>query len=440
MAVKQTNFINVSEILYKAQTPPSSLGKERKPLSSSVAQPRTLIPVGLPPNYGVVQGSELQARSGVGVNSDRRERSPTHQHSSSSTNAIVNDWGFRIGKRKPRKTSHFGLVKAHPEQKDLLPPEREETPPSKLDKFRKRLSDCAEGGFYKQVCSDCGNDILDEKGRIITICPVCQLPYCTKPECIEKRKAINTYKLLPVFNSKPSWLGKGDRWTHFIVGMPATHKISKIQLKSFKKTFWKFIKAWKKACPCLYLKGVACEDLSEMNKEHYIHYHLALRPVKRHQRNFILLHRIALSVGVEFKSADNAGGFRKSRPLINYFSKRAAGLFGHKQQGTNFTYSDKFTDEEYYNLFHRRQKLFLIGFTKDERKYISRNRAKLIKSKLVVLPSGKLVISNVEDSARSCPVCGGKKRTIVPYLPNEPPSCIKGEQPSITHEEISLAC
>jgi hypothetical protein len=239
-------------------------------------------------------------------------------------------------------------------------------------------------------------------------------------------------------------------------------ELTRKALEKCKKLLNKFLKNWVELCPHIYIKGWVSEDYSnEGTKEVpliYVHYHLALRSLNKQYRDLALIHKTTNhlcqrhKLGVEFKLADNSGGFRKANSLINYHSKRASGLFGHKDKGTDFVYSDIWTEEEYYKLFHRRQRIFLIAggisqttgkpveWSSDEKKYIRENQQKLIRRKLVILPSGKLGISLAEEDYSICPHCGCSEFVLIPYLPNEPPSCIKGEQPSITHEEISLAC
>jgi len=247
----------------------------------------------------------------------------------------------------------------------------------KVDSFINRL--CKNNPVSNRLCIpacvDCGQSRLinKETGKAVPIVMYCHSQYCDDSDCITNRKKLYRLQIGSFIKSQEESKIKKNTTKHIMLSfkrIPLTD-FNRDFLKKCNKDFHNFLKEWKLMNPNNYLKGVAVLDLAYDKKDNtiFIHYHLGVRPYGGIlNRNYLKeLNKLGkeYNLKVVFKK-----GKTNTNALIDYLAKRRAGLFGHKNKGSNFMFKDIIAAEDFYKIFYKQKRFFSFGFSKAERKRI----------------------------------------------------------------------
>lgn len=234
-----------------------------------------------------------------------------------------------------------------------------------IQNFLARLCEGHDKLYRSKKCVECGSSFeYDKEGKPIRYLMTCNSPFCKDEECFKKRYMIAKKYFEVYFNAYSSWKTKrGSRWIHEVFGFPRVNKLTKSYLSKCKKQLYNFLKAREKKFD-IKIKGVGVRDLSydveKVGEEFYLHFHFAKRFSA--SEDLIELNSLASKYGLKYSKI----GVRKRSGLINYFSKRHAGYFGHKKKETNWSFQDLFSAEDYIDIFRGERKTFSCGFSRKE--------------------------------------------------------------------------
>ena len=272
---------------------------------------------------------------------------------------------------------------------------------TKLERFNNRICYNQDKFFRTKKCSQCGTHFeYDKKGNPIRYLLTCNSPYCKDEECFKKRYMIAKKYFEVFFNAYPVWRTKrGSRWIHEVLGFSRVDVIDKPFIQKCKRQVYNFLRALEKKFN-VKIKGVGVRDLAYdvINKDgkFYLHFHFARRPY--HNEDLEIINQVGFKYGLKYSKI----GFRKKSSLINYFSKRHAGYFGHKKNDSSWGFADIFSPEEYLETFCGERKTFSSGF--------SRKEIRLLKDRYIQLRTRlEEALSSKEQYTAPinyCPKCG----------------------------------
>lgn len=270
-----------------------------------------------------------------------------------------------------------------------------------ISKFYDRL--CVNCPPVKRLvipaCSNCGASRLINKntGDAVPIITYCMSQYCSDDACISHRKKFYRLSIGNMLLSQEESKIKKNTTKHVMLGF------KRIPLSEFNNEFIKscaanlhnFIKEWRKRNVNNYLKGVAVLDLAFNKKDNtiFVHYHLGVRPYSGIFNKDYLKELNELGKEYNLKVVFKRGK-SSTNNLIDYLSKRRAGLFGHKEHNNNFVLKDLFDEEEFHNIFYKQKRFFSFGFSRNERKRINLQTKEIIQQSI---EAGELFVDSLSS-------------------------------------------
>lgn len=240
-------------------------------------------------------------------------------------------------------------------------------------KFLFRLCENNPKKFMVRRCSNCGSHWeYNKDGEPVRYLMTCNSPFCQDLDCFKKRYLIVKKYFEVFFQAYKPWKTKrGSRWVHEVFGFPriAKSQVTRSYLSKCKKQVYNFLRAREKKLNQK-IKGIGVRDFSfdvdKVGQEFYFHFHFARRHFKF--ECLFELNSLAERYGLKY----NLIGIRKESSLINYFSKRHAGYFGHKKDSTAWGFKDVFTVREYLDIFRGQRKTFSSGFSRKEIRFLKK--------------------------------------------------------------------
>jgi hypothetical protein len=295
---------------------------------------------------------------------------------------------------------------------------------SKLDKWKQNLCNEDNKKFFQRVCKTDGEIMAVQKlnGDIKLQKPIlhtCHSSYCSDEDCYKQKYLIGSMIFASYFYSRPQYIAREDNFCfHFTTGDKRQTLYTKKEIQNFrarcisffgevnkkvpivknfqevlnkfyddnktlkkddKKSYNKLLNALRKKL-FLNLKCVGSPDNSFNSEfkgeELYQHIHWAsMRPYYFDKEQLLQIKEIADKHNIVFHKIGN----RKAVNLIDYFAKRRAGRFGHKETGY-YGYKDIMTPEYYYENYSGLKGVLTFGFTRDEKNYIKRHSKEILKA------------------------------------------------------------
>ncbi len=247
---------------------------------------------------------------------------------------------------------------------------------NKLDKCKKNPSVIAgkfktESGVFSQVYKD--KDLTKPLIHPIS----CKCAYCNKLSCMDLRKKEAHIFLKPYFE-----YAKKNNWkcSHAVFGFPRIRKeeITKDIIKQMRIKMQKCRKEIIGKNNLLRVVGVQDLSYDKTDNTYYFHWHMAVFFPSWHRGNlkYKEIRDITKKYNMTFTRFENNSKqdklFKNPIKVLDYISKRFAGILEHpsQEEGLYSKYSDFFTEEEYFNLFHREKRLFTWGYSKKEREFL----------------------------------------------------------------------
>lgn len=204
----------------------------------------------------------------------------------------------------------------------------------------------------------------------------CKCAYCNKLSCMDLRKK----EFHMTFNSFFQYgLNKQNKVSHCSFGFPRALKedIDFKFIKNMRKSLHKVKKSLIGKNNTLRVIGVLDVSYNPEDKTFFFHWHLAVFFPSWHRGNlpYQTLNNICKKEGLKFnrfESKEQEKLFKNPVALLNYMSKRPAGILEHwtGNQDAYSKYSDWFSEQEYFNIFYREKKVFVWGYSKQEKGFI----------------------------------------------------------------------
>jgi hypothetical protein len=179
----------------------------------------------------------------------------------------------------------------------------------------------------------------------------CQVRFCNCPECVSQRIAKAYHRL-------SNWNIKSQRLYHFTIGsryMPK--KQLEVHISEYMRRMrYGFASKSKSVYPHKEYKMsyVKVFDIGTQNTEEglYFHYHIALIPEASFDVRMFMQDSKDVLKNINKDVIFNNIGYRTTKGILKYFSKRIAGLYGHKK--TNYyNISDFFTFDQYMKTYYK---------------------------------------------------------------------------------------
>ena len=219
---------------------------------------------------------------------------------------------------------------------------------SPLDRLADRIEACPTLPWGNIHCKTEGCDaVLTEKPFKLS----CLSNFCLDKECVENRKKIRLMKL-------KDYCIRSKKLYHFNMGfkdIPIAELDKKTRLL-YHRAFKKFMKILKKLYPALYYLSVRDCNRPEGREDNIrLHYHVATLPHKDY-RLFVSCVKTAMSqIQAETGLQCNYSlkGYQSTNAILNYFSKRSIGLFGHEKDNSLFGFRDMMNLEQYFKVFYK---------------------------------------------------------------------------------------
>lgn len=216
----------------------------------------------------------------------------------------------------------------------------------KLDLFKQRIEECPKMGFASWVCDSCGQIAKHSAYRL-----TCCVRYCDDPACIENRKQHALLRLR-------SFNVRAPKLLHFEMGFAHVEEITKEEVKKLRRAVDLWMKEMEKlGSP---IKALRIFDILKKGEGYYLHFHFASLPVgdvRKFGQNCHLARKKVMGE-LQLPFVVRIEGYRPLRSLYGYFSKRMAGMFGHKAKGSDETFSSMMGLEQYYDVFFRSKHLW----------------------------------------------------------------------------------
>ncbi len=297
-----------------------------------------------------------------------------------------------------------------------------------------------EPRYYKKVCRECKKDFeTDENGSALIYQYFCQNSFCKNLPCFKYRFMVYKKLFTGFFNFYKAWrIKRNSKWVHFALGIKRQSQPTKEELNNFNRRVNSFIKDYNEKFSILrgtYIKDFTY-DVKRKGEEWYVHYHFAVRPMKKE------LFEEIQNLAEEHSLHYSYFGFKKTKWLINYFAKRCAGSFGHKAQGdklaTDFMFADIINSKTYFNLFHRSRKNWFIGLKEGEVKRLRTCLEEILHECEALVLSSKALPT---ERRLNCEYCGSKlflKQEIKPEGNIPPPNEIT-KQKSPEFQAVKIA-
>jgi len=217
----------------------------------------------------------------------------------------------------------------------------------------------------------------DKDCKKFNIHPVsCKCPYCNKLSCMELRKKEFHMTLNSFFQYHKN---KKDKVSHCSFGFPRVLKeqVTPDFIKRMRKSLNKVKKSLIGKNNTLRAFGVLDVAYNPEDKTFFFHWHLAVFFPHWHRGNlpYQTLNDICVKEGLKFnrfESKETEKLFKNPIALLDYMSKRPAGILEHwtGNQASYSKYSDWFTPQEYFNIFYREKKVFVWGYSKTEKQWL----------------------------------------------------------------------
>lgn len=213
-----------------------------------------------------------------------------------------------------------------------------EEPLSKLDKLADRIEQCPFGAWGHMHCSSCNTQLTTKPFK-----QCCLSNFCMDKECLKTRIRIRSMKLKDYHITSKNLY-------HIVIGFKAIDikELTKEKRKEYTTIFNLIMKQLVKMYPSRYL---SVRDINiTKNGKIRIHHHIATLPLKDFRKFDSIIKLICNKYdGV----APSYGKYQKKTSIISYFSKRAAGDFGHNRKDEKkFGFKDMMKLEQYYNVFY----------------------------------------------------------------------------------------
>lgn len=216
----------------------------------------------------------------------------------------------------------------------------------KLDLLRQRIGGCPSMGYASWVCDSCGQIAKHSAYRLTCCCR-----YCPDLDCTENRRLHSLLRLR-------SFGVKASKLLHFEIGFPHVEEITKEEVKKLRQSanFW--MKEMEKlGSP---IKALRILDILKKGQGYYLHFHFASLPVGDVRKFGQNCHLAREKVMGELQTSFivRIEGYKPRKSLYDYFSKRMAGMFGHKKKGTAHTFSTMMSLEQYFEVFFKSKHLW----------------------------------------------------------------------------------
>jgi len=212
------------------------------------------------------------------------------------------------------------------------------------------IIECKKGFWLNIACKKCEN-IIEEKVAQGT----CNIRYCDCERCVERRreKAWHRLKDFEVYSK---------RLIHLEIGFPLQKKETKEDKQRRDKTLKQIKKEFKKI---IEIHGLMVLDIRERKEFYFVHYHLALLPVKGYRLFMQTIRKIQEKF--KGKATIRNEGYKPRESLFSYFSRIMAGLISSEDRHHSVLYKEIMTPEEYIDFFYRRRVLRAVCVSKPER-------------------------------------------------------------------------
>ncbi len=311
------------------------------------------------------------------------------------------------------------MISQQLQQLELAVVTKEELKQNHIDNIFYAMCDNKEAIHFYKKCGDCGSEfqtVKTKKGsRPKLITKTCGINYCNNRHCVLQRIMV-AQEYFNVFLSDLDLNNKAQLWRHGVLGFPRISKdelTKEYQSQCLKKVrkFLHFIKKnHLKTIRVVYVKDLSYDEIKK-GKEYYLHFHLAIRPLKKLSDTELNI------IGSKFGLKWNRKKISTSNALKKYFANRFAGQFQHKQDENDWVYARHFTLEEYYDKFHGTKKQFNFGYSKAELKFLRSRYKQILLEKCEALLTCKEYQSL---NSKYCESCGSEDFTWERYhIPSE---------------------
>jgi len=227
----------------------------------------------------------------------------------------------------------------------IIKPSAEKRRKFNVQTILRNVRKCREGNFVRVACKSCKNELSPTTIRL-----TCQNRFCSCPDCVEMRR-------LKAFGNLERLKVRSKSLIHLIVGFERIIGESKDKKKQREEVL-SSIKIELEKCG-IKLHAVSVWDMNVHEKKgfkfFYMHYHLALLPVK----DFRCLMLAVRKVQEKFKGIATIRneGYKPKKSLFNYFAKIQAGLVSTEEEHHTVTYSKILTIQEFREFFYHKRML-----------------------------------------------------------------------------------
>ena len=261
-----------------------------------------------------------------------------------------------------------------------------------------------EPRFYKKVCKDCKQDFeVKAGGDPPTYRYYCQNSYCKSNPCYVYRLMVYKELFTGFFNFYSAWrIKRNSKWVHFSIGAKRQSQPTRKELNQINRNVNSFVKEYNETFSTL--RGLFVRDFSYdkslVGEEWFIHFHFAVRPMKK--EDFKEIQDLAEKHNLHYSYF----GFRKSDWLIDYFSKRCAGKFEHECHETDWMFADLMDSRTYFETFHRSRNTWFTGMKEGEVKRLRKNLKQILRECEALTLSSK---KYQQEIAKYCVHCGSDR-------------------------------